>query len=143
MFLKKPYFADWELGDKFGLRFHPVEKIKKMHNGQDIKMPSGTKVYAPMSGSAVCLENNVSGKFIIIDSMTEFGVKVQFIFCHLSKFLIKEEQRVIEWQEIALSGNTGASTGPHLHLGVKIYDIKKREYVFVDPINYIDFRSEK
>ena len=143
MYLKKPYFADWPLGDKFGLRFHPIEKKEKMHNGQDIKMPASTKLYAPLSGTAYCDEDDRSGKYMVINSVTEQGVKVQFVFCHLSEFLVKNGQHVSEWQDIALSGNTGASTGAHLHFGVMIFNYKTGEYDFVDPIKYFDFRSEK
>lgn len=139
MYFKKPYFGDWKLGDKFGMRFHPIEKINKMHNGQDIKMISGTKLYAPMKGVASFAEDNFNGKYIVINSVTEQGVKVQFIFCHLSESFIKESQSVSEWQEIGLSGSTGASTGPHLHFGVKVYDYKKHEFVFDDPLKYFNF----
>lgn len=143
MYLKKPYFGDWPLGDNFGMRFHPIERKDKMHNGQDIKMPTGTKLYAPLSGVAHCDENSVSGKFIVLDSVTEQGTRVQFIFCHLSKFLVSNGQHVGEWQDLALSGNTGASTGAHLHFGVKIFNYKTGKYEFVDPLKYFDFRSKE
>lgn len=143
MFLKKPYFGDWPLGDKFGMRFHPIEKKEKMHNGQDIKMPAGTKLYAPLAGLAYPVEDNISGKCIVINSITEQGTRVQFIFCHLSEAFIKDDQHISEWQEIGLSGNTGASTGAHLHFGVKIFNRKTGEYEFTDPIKSFDLRSEK
>jgi murein DD-endopeptidase MepM/ murein hydrolase activator NlpD len=139
MYLKKPYFGDWKLGDKFGMRFHPIEKIEKMHNGQDIKMPTGTKLYAPMNGKAYIHEDQYSGKYIVINSVTEQAVRVQFIFCHLSEILVKDGQSVSEWQEIGLSGSTGMSTGPHLHFAVKIWDAKKQEYLFDDPLKYFNF----
>lgn len=139
MYLKKPYFGNWPLGDKFGPRFHPVEKKDIPHNGQDIKMPAGTKIYSPLSGTAYCAEDKRSGKYMVISSVTEQGVKVQFIFCHLSAFLVENRQRVVEWQEVALSGNSGESTGPHLHFGVKIFDYKKGDYVFADPIKSFNF----
>lgn len=139
MYLKKPYFGNYELGNKFGFRIHPIEKIEKMHNGVDIKIPFGTRLYAPMDGFAFCRQDQFAGKHIIIESITEQGTKVQFIFCHLSEYLIKIEQTVVEWQDIALSGNSGMSTGAHLHLGVKIFDQMKKEFIFDDPLKYFDF----
>lgn len=139
MYLKKPYFGDWPIGDLFGPRFHPIEKKEIPHNGIDIKMPIGTKLYAPLSGTAYCNEDKRSGKFLVINALTEQGKKVQFVFCHLSEFLVKNEQRVVEWQEVALSGNSGGSTGPHLHFGVMVFNYKTNEYDFVDPVNYIKF----
>lgn len=139
MYLQKPYIKVFKLGSNFGMRVHPIEKIEKMHNGQDIRMPLGTELFAPLKGIARCYENKSAGKFIVIDSRTEQGTRVQFIFCHLSKFLIKFEQVVNAWEKIALSGNTGASTGAHLHFGVKIFDNKKNDFVFVDPIKYFNF----
>ena len=139
MFLKKPYFGNWPLGDKFGMRFHPILKIDKMHNGQDIKMPTGAKLYAPMNGMAYIHEDATSGKYVIINSVTEQANRVQFIFCHLSEFLVKDGQSVNEWQEIGLSGSTGMSTGQHCHMAVKIWDAKKQEYFYDDPLKYFNF----
>lgn len=132
MYVKKPFIGDFKVTSPFGMRIHPISKSEKMHNGIDIGMPIGTKLYAPLAGNLITAEDDRAGKFMQLYCTTEQGNKVTFIFCHLSKF-IAEEGPVKEWQEIAVSGNSGTSTGPHLHLGLKING------EFVNPLKYINF----
>ena len=134
MWIKKPYIDNFKITSPFGERVHPITKEKKMHNGIDIAMPEGTKLYAPTSGIVgVFSDPKGYGNYISLDAVTEQGTRVQFIFAHLQKALVNSGDKVIEFQEIALSGNTGASTGAHLHLGLKING------KFVNPVDYINF----
>ena len=144
MYLNKPYIEHFELGDGFGDRIHPITGLKSFHKGQDVPMPIGTKIIAPISGTVAHFEDPVTetkktgyGHFIILSATTEQGSKIQLWFAHLSKILIKDNEKVLQNQEIALSGQSGGVTGPHLHFEVRLFD--GQSYVPVDPVNYINF----
>jgi len=100
----------------FGDRIHPITKKKSFHNGIDIAVPVGTPVLAPENGRITEVWDHLKGGVclaMVSSSGTRYG------FAHLSRRLRKINERVIEGEEIALSGTTGASTGPHLHFTVK------------------------
>jgi murein DD-endopeptidase MepM/ murein hydrolase activator NlpD len=94
---------------KFGLNGHP---------GIDFRAPVGTKLYAPLSGLAIVKDDGKkTGYGLHIKIRTEDGKEI--VLGHLSKALIKSTQKVNMGDLIALTGNTGFSTGPHLHLGLR------------------------
>ncbi|MFN2340464.1 MAG: LysM peptidoglycan-binding domain-containing protein [Halanaerobium sp.] len=99
----------------FGWRTHPVKKTRLFHNGIDIAVPSGTAVKAAASGEVVHSSwMNGFGYTVIIDH----GRGVETLYGHNSKLTVSKGSTVSKGQQIALSGNTGLSTGPHLHFGV-------------------------
>lgn len=101
----------------FGMRTHPVTGKQQMHSGVDLGMPTGTPIYAVADGqveSARELGNCGNGVRI-----THSGGYMS-VYCHASKLLIKQGQSVKSGDTIALVGSTGMSTGPHLHLGMKL-----------------------
>lgn len=101
----------------FGVRRHPVYKRRIHHDGIDFSAPTGTNVYAPGNGTVIFSGYNFGyGKKIVIDH--GFGYKT--VYAHLSRSLVKKGQKITRGDVIALSGNTGISTGPHLH-----YEIHK------------------
>ncbi len=113
-------------------RFHPILKRIQPHKGVDFGCANGTEVYATGDG---VVEKAVSGGYnggygtqILIDH--SFGYKTRY--AHLNKVLVKEGERVYRGQVIALSGNTGRSTAPHLH-----YEVIHRG-TEVDPANYFN-----
>jgi len=111
----------------FGSRLHPIYKIRKMHKGIDFAAPKGTAVYATGNGKVSALSSDHGyGKHIEIDH--GFGYKT--LYAHLSKFAIKKGQKVKRGDLIAYVGNTGSSTGPHLH-----YEVIKNG-VSVNPVNF-------
>jgi len=114
--------------DFFGFRHDPFNYSIKFHEGVDLSAPLGTVVYA--SGNGVVEMANFSdhgyGNQIVIDH--GFGYKTRY--AHLKLIKVKIGQHVKRGEEIALLGNTGRSTGPHLHYEV-IYHNKP-----VNPINY-------
>jgi len=115
---------------KFGSRTHPITKEIKFHNGIDIAAPVGTKVLAPDSGKIIkCWDHPKGG--ICLAMLSNSGIR--YGFAHLSMRLVKEGDKVTEGQLIAKSGNSGASTGPHLHFTVQINGEWK------DPDLYFDF----
>ena len=100
---------------KFGMRFHPIYHKSMAHNGIDLSVPAGTKVYAMLDGVIKRIGyDRRSGNFVIIDH-GDYTVS----YCHLSKVLVKVGEQVKAGQTTCLSGNTGASTGSHLHYGVR------------------------
>lgn len=103
------------VNDGFGMRFHPIKKVKAMHKGIDYKATIGTAVYAPADGVVEMAERrSFSGKFIKIGH--NFGFETSY--SHLNKMLVSVGEYVHKGQKIAESGNTGRSTGPHLHYEV-------------------------
>lgn len=93
-------------------RLHPITKRVRPHNGVDFGIPSGTPVIAPSDGVVehVAFQAHGAGRYIKI----RHG-HITTVYMHLSKPLVKPGQTVRKGERIALSGNTGGSTGPHLH----------------------------
>lgn len=108
----------------FGSRRPPVPGASSFHQGLDYAMPVGTPVVASGTGTVVSVGNQRGyGKTIEIEH--ENGIRT--LYAHLSEFAVEQGQRVAQGQRIASSGNTGTSSGAHLHFGVK------RDGVAVDP----------
>ncbi|MCJ8336990.1 MAG: peptidoglycan DD-metalloendopeptidase family protein [Pseudomonadales bacterium] len=100
------------VNDGYGMRYHPIKKSRTMHNGIDYKASKGTAVYAPADGVVQAVERRAySGKYIKI--VHNFGFETSY--SHLNNYLVKVGEYVHKGQKIAESGNTGRSTGPHLH----------------------------
>ena len=98
----------------FGMRKHPILKKYCMHNGIDLKAHY-EYVYSMFPGVVTSLgQNNRSGKFVSINT----GV-YDISYCHLSYIGVEKGDSVYAGDVIACSGNTGMSTGPHLHLTIK------------------------
>ena len=116
------------LASGFGMRVHPIYKVKMMHPGIDFSAPQGTPVYATGGGKVVTVKSSLSGygNQVIIDH--GFGYRTRY--AHLQKASVKQGQRVERGQAIGLVGNTGTSTAPHLHY--EIYHDDER----VNPIHY-------
>lgn len=105
------------ISSKFGNRVHPVSKKTSFHNGVDIAVIVGTPVLAPADGIITEVWNHEKGGKSLA-MVSKSGVR--FGFAHLSYQLGTKGQKVKSGELIARTGNTGASTGPHLHFTVKI-----------------------
>ncbi len=100
----------------FGMRKHPVYHRKMMHNGIDLSARY-EKVYSMFPGTVIKVgQDSRSGKFVTVRTGN-----YTISYCHLSQQLVTENEFVNAGTNIAISGNTGASTGPHLHLTTKKY----------------------
>jgi murein DD-endopeptidase MepM/ murein hydrolase activator NlpD len=103
------------ISSNFGWRTHPIKKTRLFHNGVDIAVPTGTKIKAAAAGEVVYSGwMNGFGYTVIIDH----GREVETLYGHNSRVLVRKGSYVHKGQDVALSGNTGISTGPHLHFGV-------------------------
>lgn len=101
---------------KFGNRIHPITGATSFHNGIDIAAPIGTPVHSPYSGVVKSVySNNTGGIQMIVDHDNGFRTG----YAHLSEAIKRPGQRVKQGEIIAKTGNTGASTGPHLHLTLR------------------------
>ncbi len=99
----------------FGMRLHPILGVVRMHEGVDIMTETGTPVLSGADG-VVEFTGGRNGLGLCVEINHGFGYRT--IYGHLSKTIAKEGQRVTRGTQIALTGNTGLSSGPHLHYEV-------------------------
>ena len=98
----------------FGMRRHPIYHKRIMHNGIDLSARY-EKVYSMFPGTVIKVgQDSRSGKFVTVRT-GDYTIS----YCHLSQQLVTENEFVNAGTNIAISGNSGASTGPHLHLTTK------------------------
>jgi murein DD-endopeptidase MepM/ murein hydrolase activator NlpD len=104
------------LASGFGLRIHPVYKVKKMHTGIDFAASIGTPIYATADGIIDQLEVSFSGYGKMIEIDHGFGYRTRY--AHMHGFAVKKGQKVKRGDLIGYVGDTGLSTAPHLHYEV-------------------------
>lgn len=118
---------------------YPLYPSGTPHSGLDLACPINTPIVAANSGTVVKIDNackTTYGKFIKIQSDTPSGT-VYCIYAHLNQICVKEGDTVSAGSVIALSGNTGNTTGPHLHFGVK-----NSAGINVNPVPYLAKSSD-
>jgi len=111
--IKKPL----RISSGFGMRYHPIYKVRKFHTGIDIPETKGTPVYA--TGNGVVTRKGYCpgyGNYVEIKHAGNF----HSFYAHLSKTMVNKGDTVSIATQIACVGNTGTSTGYHLH-----YEIRK------------------
>lgn len=115
------------LASGYGMRMHPLLKIRRMHWGIDFSAPQGTPIYATGDGKIRLVRwEGAGGNTVIIDH--GFGYETRYL--HLSKYAVKLGQNVKRGEVIGYVGNTGLSAAPHLH-----YEILK-DGAHVNPVMY-------
>lgn len=101
----------------YGMRTHPVTGKQQMHSGVDMGAATGTPIYAVADGQVESSgELGNCGNGVRINHSGGY----MSVYCHASKLLVRSSQSVKSGDTIALVGSTGMSTGPHLHLGMKL-----------------------
>jgi len=117
----------WVTSD-FGTRLDPYSAERKMHQGLDIATPHGQPVYSPSDGTVVFTGTEGGyGKVLVIDH--GYGVKTRY--GHLSEILVRLGDRIKRGLKVASVGNTGRSTGPHLHYEVRVNGIPENPRKFI------------
>ena len=125
-----PDKSKYRISSTFGYRSDPISGVSKMHTGFDFACKPGNPVYASGDGvvSSVSFDLFNYGNSVVIDH--GFGYKTRY--AHLKTIFVAEGMKLKRGECIGESGNSGKSTGPHLHYEV-IYRGK-----FVNPVNYFD-----
>ena len=135
-----PVMVTIKKGDGLMLRqVHPVLGITQYHNGLDFRAPIGTEVYAPADGQVILVGRNGGyGMCVIIDH----GYGYKTIYGHLSSYNVTVGQNVKRGDLICWTGNTGVSTGPHLHYEIRQYDVVKNPVLYMhDNISVDEYRK--
>lgn len=112
----------------YGWRTHPIYRIAKHHDGMDFTAPTGTPVYATADGVVVVAKNYGSGYGKCID--IDHGYNYLTRYAHLHKINVKVGQKVTRGEIIGEVGNTGLSTGSHLHYEVRVRGEAKNPALF-------------
>lgn len=110
------------------MRAHPILHIARPHEGIDVSAPMGTPIEAP-GGGTVVEAGWETGYGNIVEIDHGYGIVTKF--AHASKLLVRRGQRVARGDRIALVGNSGLATGPHLHYEVHVQGRP------VDPLRYV------
>jgi murein DD-endopeptidase MepM/ murein hydrolase activator NlpD len=117
------------ISDSWGTRIHPITGQLEFHYGLDIANQAGTPIYATAAGKVIKADfDSGYGKRIVIDH----GNGYRSLYAHLYNHQVQRGDLVEKGEIIALMGNTGLSTGPHLHYEVQFNDAK------VNPANYLN-----
>ena len=115
----------------YGMRIDPVYHVRKFHQGMDFTAPTGTEVFATGNAKVEFAGwKQGYGNTVILDH----GYGYKTLYAHLYKTLVRKGQKVRRSDIIALVGNTGKSTGPHLHYEVRLNNkpVDPRNYYFYD-----------
>ena len=119
-----------KITSKFGNRTHPVLKSVKFHRGVDIAVSIGTPVYSGIKGK-VTFAGRKGNYGNLVEIEGNDGIKVRY--AHLNSIDVVTGQKVSDGEKVAETGNTGMSTGPHLHYEIIIDE---------NPVNPLDFAHD-
>lgn len=119
----------YRLSSPFGMRFHPILKKNRMHNGVDMAAPANTLIYAARGGLVIttAYQKDGAGNYVQIDH----GDGYRSIYMHMTRYVVKSGDYVVPGQIIGYVGSTGLSSGNHLHFGIS------KNGVYVNPMEYI------
>jgi murein DD-endopeptidase MepM/ murein hydrolase activator NlpD len=116
------------LASGFGMRIHPIYKVKKMHTGIDFAAAIGTPIYATADGVIDKLDVSFSGYGKMIEIDHGFGYRTRY--AHMHGFAVRQGQKIKRGDLIGYVGDTGLSTAPHLHYEVFVNG------VHANPVHY-------
>ena len=125
---------DARISSMFGLRRFYNKQPKAPHSGIDLAAPIGTPIKAPSSGTVLAVgDYYFNGNTVFLDH----GKGLISMFCHLDKWTVQKGDNVKQGEIIGMVGNTGRSTGPHLHWTISLNTAK------VDPILFLPARKQE
>lgn len=126
---------DWrnKISSNYGWRIHPLTGVRTFHDGVDIAIPTGTALYSPVEGTVVrSFYSDSGGNMIVIKNSSGWEIT----FMHMDSRTVQAGDDVLKGQRVGYSGNTGNSTGPHLHL--QIHDASGNS---VNPVFLVPFST--
>jgi murein DD-endopeptidase MepM/ murein hydrolase activator NlpD len=107
--------VEGEITSEYGERIHPVFKTVRMHTGIDIDAEIGTPIKSSAAGTVTTVgEDETLGKYVIVRSG-----KYDVIYAHCYKITVKEGQKVQQGEILGETGDTGITSGPHLHFEIQ------------------------
>lgn len=112
----------------YGMRVHPIYKTYKMHDGMDFTAPVGSEIFATGNGTVSKIEYD--GRGYGNNVVINHGYGYETLYGHMSKIIVRPGQKVSRGDLIGYVGNSGSSTGPHLH-----YEVRKNG----NPVNPVNF----
>lgn len=122
------------ISSPFGPRTAPTSGASTFHKGVDIALPIGTTVHAPWDSTVVKAWNDTAyGGGLSLKLKHPNGYTTGY--CHLSKIFVKAGNTLLQGDPVAETGNTGRSSGPHLHVSLIDPDGSK-----IDPETFFDFK---
>ena len=129
-------------GDKLvmsdGYGISPTSYRNHAHNGIDLKARYQVVMATENQGRVVKVgSDKTSGNFAVVEYDRSDGAKWRVSYCHLDSVAVRQGDTVNAGQKLGVSGNTGNSTGPHLHLTVRHQAAGSAEFKTVDPLNYL------
>ena len=121
--------SGYTLTSAFGMRKHPVLGVVRMHSGIDMACAQGTPIYATRAGkvTVASYQEGGAGNYVSINHLDGFSS----VYMHMTHYVVSVGQSVSQGQVIGYVGNTGLSTGAHLHFGVSYAG------TYVNPLAYI------
>jgi hypothetical protein len=122
----------FRISSPYGYRIHPISGVRKLHAGIDLAAPIGTPVYTPFDG-VVTYAGWMNGYGYTV--MIMHG-EIMTLYAHLDSYIVKVGQKVNAGELIARVGNTGNSTGPHLHWGA--YRGAHASHLSFDPLTLVE-----
>lgn len=126
--------VDWrnKISSNYGWRVHPITGKRTFHDGVDIAVPVGTALYSAVKGTVTrSFYSDSGGNMITIEN--ESGWRITFM--HMDSRTVSAGQRIEQGQLAGYSGNTGNSTGPHLHIQIHDADDQPVNPVFIIPFS--------
>ena len=128
----------------FGMRVHPIDNVRKMHEGIDISTHKDDLLATENNGKVIKagFDNNGGGNYVKVEYERADGSKTIATYCHLSQIEVKVGDTVNAGQKLGVSGSTGKSTGDHLHFAIDqvASDGTSRK---VDPASYLAEIAQK
>lgn len=133
-YLYSPVRNSFEITSPFGYRIHPKSGGYEKHNGIDLRAPLGTEIQTVWEGVVTSVYESESGGKTVEVTHDE-GLKTRYL--HLSEILVEKGQKLKQYDLVGKSGNTGESTGPHLHFEVML------DGDYVNPVYFFGEKGAK
>ncbi len=137
-----PYSSPYGATRTYTPKTNDCEPTVNVHNGQDIAIPTGTAIRAPMAGTVILADPDLyyEGGCVFLD----LGYGLVSVTMHMSRIDVKAGDRVEQGALLGLSGATGRVTGPHLHWAIKYRNVNSSDRgtdIWLDPVLMLGLKS--